>query len=287
MSTRPVIQQDTREAEIKRKLGGRITASDIRKRKRQEPIVMLTAYTARMAELLDPHCDILLVGDSLANVIYGFPTTLAATPEMMIAHGAAVVRGSKRALVVIDMPFRSYEASREKAYEAASRVMQETGAGAVKLEGGVEVAETVAFLEARGIPVMGHVGVTPQSVHTLGGYKARGGTNEDFSKILEDAKALQSAGAFAVVVEAVVEPLARSITEALDCPTIGIGDSATCDGQVLVSDDMLGLTADTARFVVRFEDLADRIDKAAAAFSASVRNHSFPEPRNLYGVSRS
>lgn len=279
---KPVSEPMSRAEEIKKTLGGRLTASDIRKRKNGEPIVMLTAYTARMAELLDPHCDALLVGDSLANVVYGFPTTLPATLDMMAAHGAAVVRGSRRALVVIDMPFRSYEAGPKKAFKAASWLMRETGAGAVKLEGGIEVAETVAFLQARGIPVIGHVGVTPQSVHTQGGYRARGRTNEEFSTILDDAKALDEAGAFAVVVEAVVEPLARSIAAALSCPAIGIGASATCDGQVLVTDDMLGLTESTARFVKRFDRLSERIDQAVAAYAASVRDRAFPESANLY-----
>jgi 3-methyl-2-oxobutanoate hydroxymethyltransferase len=282
MSVVPNQEPVSRAEEIKQTLGGRLTASDIRKRKNGEPIVALTAYTARMAELLDPHCDVLLVGDSLANVVYGFPTTLPATLDMMAAHGAAVVRGSRRALVVIDMPFRSYEAGPKKAFKAASWLMRETGAGAVKLEGGIEVAQTVAFLQAHGIPVIGHVGVTPQSVHTLGGYRARGRTNEEFSTILDDAKALDEAGAFAVVVEAVVEPLARSIAAALSCPAIGIGASATCDGQVLVTDDMLGLTESTARFVKRFDRLSERIDQAVAAYAASVRGRAFPESANLY-----
>jgi len=277
-----ILQSETREAELKRRLGGRLTAPDIQARKRGEPIVMLTAYTTRMAQLLDPHCDVLLVGDSLGMVIYGLPTTLPVTLEMMAAHGAAVVRGSKRALVVIDLPFRSYEEGPEQAFRSASWLLQETGAGAVKLEGGVELAPTVAFLRAHGIPVMGHVGLTPQSVHTLGGYRARGRSNEDFSAILDNAKALDQAGAFAVVVEAVVEALARSITDTVECPTIGIGACAECDGQVLVVDDMLGLTQDTARFVKRYEDLAGRIDTAVAAYSASVRDRSFPEPKHLY-----
>jgi 3-methyl-2-oxobutanoate hydroxymethyltransferase len=276
------LQSETGEAELKRRSGGRLTASDIQKRKRAEPIVMLTAYTTRMAQLLDPHCDVLLVGDSLGLVIYGLPTTLPVTLEMMAAHGAAVVRGSKQALVVIDLPFRSYEEGPEQAFRSASWLLQETGAGAVKLEGGVELAPTVAFLKAHGIPVMGHVGLTPQSVHTLGGYRARGRSNEDFSTILDNAKALDRAGAFAVVIEAVVEALAHSITDIVECPTIGIGACARCDGQVLVVDDMLGLTEDTARFVKRYEDLAGRIDTAVAAYSASVRSRAFPERQHLY-----
>ncbi len=280
MSARP--DTETREDEIRRSAGGRLTAPDLLRRKRGEPIVMLTAYTARMAEILDPHCDALLVGDSLAQVIYGLPSTLPVSLEMMATHGAAVVRGSRRALVVIDMPFRSYEEGPEQAFRSASWLLRETGAGAVKIEGGAAFAETVAFLKARGIPVMGHVGLTPQSVHTLGGYKAQGRSNEDFSQILQDALALEKAGAFAIVVEAVVEALGRSITESVECPTIGIGASPACDGQILVVDDMLGMTKRVARFVKRYEDLAGRIDAAVAAYSASVRSRAFPEHGNLY-----
>lgn len=273
---------ETRVAELKRKSGGRLTAPDIRKRKGGDPIVMLTAYSARMAELLDRHCDVLLVGDTLGQVVYGFANTLPVTLEMMAAHGAAAVRGSRKALVTIDMPFRSYEEGPEQAFRSASWLLEETGAGAVKLEGGVEQARTVSFLTARGIPVMGHVGLTPQSIHTLGSYRSRGRNNEDFSSILEDAKALDQAGAFGIVIEAVVEPLARSITEAVECVTFGIGGSLRCDGQVLVVDDMLGLTENTARFVKRYEDLAGRIDIAVAAYAESVRNRTFPAPGNLY-----
>ena len=260
----------------------RLTAPAIRARKRAEPIVMLTAYTARMAELLDRHCDVLLVGDSLAQTIYGLPTTLPVTLDMMIAHGAAVVRGSRRALVVVDMPFGSYEKGHKQAFASASRVMRETGAGAVKLEGGRAMASTIAYLTARGVPVMAHVGLTPQSVNTLGGYAARGRGNAEYSDILDDAVAVAQAGAFSVVVEAVVEPLARSITDAIDCPTIGIGASAACDGQVLVVDDMLGMFERNARFVKRFDNLANRIDAAAEAYAASVKQRQFPEPQHLY-----
>ena len=282
MSTLPL--PESREAEIKRNSGGRLTAPDILRRKRSEPLVMLTAYTARMAEILDQHCDLLLVGDSLAQVIYGLPTTLPVSLEMMATHGAAVVRGSKRALVVIDMPFRTYEEGPEQAFRNASWLLKETGAGAVKLEGGVALAETVAFLKARGIPVMGHIGLTPQSVHTLGGYRVQGRSNEDFSQIMQDAQALDKAGAFAIVVEAVVEALARSVTQTVECPTIGIGASPACDGQVLVVDDMLGMTERVARFVKRYENLSGRIDAAVAEYSASVRSRAFPETANLYGT---
>lgn len=260
----------------------RLTAPAIRDRKRGEPIVMLTAYTARMAELLDRHCDVLLVGDSLAQVIYGLLTTIPVTLDMMIAHGAAVVRGSQRALVVVDMPFGSYEESPEQAFRSAARVMQETGAGAIKLEGGETMASTIAYLTKRGIPVMAHIGLTPQAVNVLGGYAARGKGNAEYSGIMDDAIAVEAAGAFSVVIEAVVEPLADSITEAIGCPTIGIGASARCDGQVLVVDDMLGMFERNAKFVKRFDNLADRIDTAAEAYAASVRGRQFPEAQHLY-----
>lgn len=264
--------------------GRRIAAPAITKRKGGEPIVMLTAYTTRMAQLLDPHTDILLVGDSLGQVIYGLPSTVPVTVEMMIAHGAAVVRGSHRSLVVIDLPFGAYEASPQGAFACAARVLKETGAAAVKLEGGAAMAETVAFLVTRGIPVMGHVGLTPQAVNVLGGYGARGKTEAEATKILADARANAIAGAFALVVEGVVEPLGRAITEAVPCPTIGIGASAACDGQVLVVDDMLGMFERTPRFVKRFDDLAARIGEAAAAYAGAVKTRSFPEAAQTYAV---
>jgi 3-methyl-2-oxobutanoate hydroxymethyltransferase len=264
---------------------GRLTASWVRERKKREPIVMLTAYTARMAELLDPHCDILLVGDSVAQTVYGHPSTLPATLDMMIAHGAAVVRGSHRPLIVVDMPFGSYEESPEQAFRSASRILQETGAGAIKLEGGAGMAATIAYLSARGIPVMAHVGLTPQSVHVLGGYAARGRGNEEYSAILDDAAAVDHAGAFAIVIEAVVETLADSITDAVRAPTIGIGASRRCDGQVLVIDDLLGMFDRTARFVKRYDDLATRVDLAVGTFAASVRERRFPEGKHVYGRS--
>ncbi|MBZ9650259.1 3-methyl-2-oxobutanoate hydroxymethyltransferase [Sphingobium sp. 3R8] len=247
-----------------------------------EPIVMLTAYTARMAELLDAHCDILLVGDSLAQVVYGLPTTLPVSLDMMIAHGAAVVRGSSRALVVIDMPFGSYEEGPRQAFRSAARLLRETGAAAVKLEGGVEMAETISFLQRRGIPVMGHVGLTPQRVNVLGGYRARGQGNAEFSALMDDALAVADAGAFAIVVEAVIETLADSITQGVKCPTIGIGASVRCDGQVLVVDDMLGMFERTAKFVKPFDNLAERITRAAESYAASVRSRQFPEISHVY-----
>ena len=260
----------------------RLTVPAIRKRKGGEPLVMLTAYTVRMAQLLDPHCDMLLVGDSLGQVIYGLPSTVPVTLEMMAAHGAAVVRGSYHSVVVIDMPFGSYEASPEKAFESAAWLLKQTGAAAVKLEGGAAMAPTVAFLSERGIPVMGHVGLTPQAVNVLGGYGARGRTPQEASKIIADATAIADAGAFAIVVEGVVEPIAIEITQAIDCPTIGIGASAQCDGQVLVSEDMLGMFERTPRFVKRFDDLAGRISAAVATYATDVRSREFPGVEQTY-----
>lgn len=260
----------------------RLTAPEIFRRKHRDPIVMLTAYTARMAELLDPHCDVLLVGDSVGQVVYGLPSTLPVTTEMMIAHGAAVVRGSMRSLVVVDLPFGSYEEGPAQAFRTASRILEQTGAGAIKLEGGTEMADTIRYLTARGVPVMGHVGLTPQSVNVLGGYAARGRGNQEFSAILDDAVAVADAGAFGIVIEAVVEPLAINITESVACPTIGIGASSRCDGQVLVVDDMLGMFDRTARFVKRFDDAACRIARAAESYAAEVRRRAFPGSRHVY-----
>lgn len=260
----------------------RLTVPAIRKAKGQTPLVMLTAYTVRTAQLLDPHCDMLLVGDSLGQVIYGLPSTVPVTLEMMCAHGAAVVRGSYHAVVVIDMPFGSYEASPEQAFHSASRILKETGAAAVKLEGGEAMAATVAFLSARGIPVVGHIGLTPQAVNQLGGYGARGRSAVERAKIIADAKAIDSAGAFALVIEGVVEPIAVEITNTVACPTIGIGASVHCDGQVLVAEDMLGLFDRTARFVKRYADMAGLIGDAAQTYAAEVRNRSFPTPDQTY-----
>ncbi len=266
--------------------GKRMTVPAIRARKAggttAEPLVMLTAYTMRYAQLLDPHCEMLLVGDSLGQVIYGLPSTVPVSLEMMCAHGAAVVRGSWHALVAVDMPFGSYEGSPEQAFASASRVMKETGCAAVKLEGGKAMAETVAFLTARGIPVIGHVGLTPQAVNILGGYGARGKSDAEAKKIVGDAKALAEAGAFCVVVEGVMESIAKELTKAITVPTIGIGASATCDGQVLVTEDMLGLFERTPRFVKRYDDLATRIGEAAATYREEVRTRAFPTDEQTY-----
>ncbi|RMB37430.1 ketopantoate hydroxymethyltransferase [Sphingomonas sp. PP-F2F-G114-C0414] len=260
----------------------RLTVPAIRRQKGETPLVMLTAYTVRTAQLLDPHCDMLLVGDSLGQVIYGLPSTVPVTLEMMAAHGAAVVRGSYHAVVVIDMPFGSYEASPEKAFESAAYLLKQTGAAAVKLEGGTPMAPTVKFLTERGIPVMGHVGLTPQAVNVLGGYGARGRTPEEAAKIVADAQDIAEAGAFALVIEGVVEPIAIEITNSIACPTIGIGASAQCDGQVLVAEDMLGMFERTAKFVKRFADIADTISSAAQTYADDVRSRAFPGPEQVY-----
>ncbi|WP_324806784.1 3-methyl-2-oxobutanoate hydroxymethyltransferase [Sphingomonas sp. LY29] len=270
--------------------GKRMTVPSIRARKvadgtgyrTEQPLVMLTAYTMRYAQLLDPHCEMLLVGDSLGQVIYGLPSTVPVSLEMMCAHGAAVVRGSWHALVAVDMPFGSYEGSPEQAFASASRIMKESGCAAVKLEGGEAMAETIAFLSARGIPVIGHVGLTPQAVNTLGGYGARGKSDAEAAKILSDARAVADAGAFSVVVEGVMERIADTVTAAIAVPVIGIGASARCDGQVLVTEDMLGLFERTPRFVKRYADLASEIGAAAGKYAGEVRERSFPTGEQTY-----
>ncbi len=264
----------------------RLTVPELRQRKAdgvtQMPIVMLTAYTARQAQLLDAHCDLLLVGDSLGQVIYGLASSVPVTLDMMIAHGAAVVRGSYHAAVIVDMPFGTYEASPEIAFASAARIMKETGCAGVKLEGGEAMAATVAFLIRRGIPVMGHVGLTPQAVNVLGGYNARGRSDAEAETILADARALDTAGAFAVVIEGVVEPIAIAITQAIACPAIGIGASAQCDGQVLVTDDMLGMFDRVPRFVKVYENIAETIGSAAARYAEDVRQRTFPGIEQTY-----
>jgi 3-methyl-2-oxobutanoate hydroxymethyltransferase len=260
----------------------RLTVPRIRQRKGGEPIVMLTAYTVRMAQLMDPHCDMLLVGDSLGQVIYGLPHTVAVTMEMMAAHGAAVVRGSYHAAVIVDMPFGSYEASPEQAFVNASRLLKETGAAAVKLEGGKVLAPTVEFLTSRGIPVMAHVGLTPQAVNILGGYGVRGKSAEEAKSIVDDAVAMSDAGAFSMVIEGVLEPIAIEITQKIACPTIGIGASAQCDGQVLVTEDMLGLFDRVPKFVKKFGNMSLTVEEAVREYAKGVRDRSFPGPEQLY-----
>jgi 3-methyl-2-oxobutanoate hydroxymethyltransferase len=260
----------------------RLTVPRIRQRKGGEPLVMLTAYTVRMAQLMDPHCDMLLVGDSLAQVIYGLPHTVAVTMEMMAAHGAAVVRGSYHAAVIVDMPFGSYEASPEQAFANAARLLKETGAAGVKMEGGKVIAPTIEFVTARGIPVMGHVGLTPQAVNILGGYGVRGKSEAEAKAIVEDAEAVAKAGAFAMVIEGVMEPIAIEITQKVACPTIGIGASAQCDGQVLVTEDMLGLFDRTPKFVKRFGAMQGHVEDAVKQYAEDVRARTFPGPDQLY-----
>ena len=266
-----------REAALKR-----VTAPEITARKGKEPIVCLTAYTAPMAEILDEHCDLLLVGDSVGMVLHGLPNTVGVTLEMMILHGQAVMRGSRRAMVVVDMPFGAYEAGPQQAFMNATRLLKETGCHAVKVESGPTVAETVAFLVERGIPVMGHVGLRPQAVNVDGAFRAKGKTDIERTRVLAEAEATADAGAFAVVVEGVAESLAREITETIAPPTIGIGASPHCDGQILVTDDMLGLFDWTPRFVRRYANLRQEIGRAAAAYATDVRARQFPGDAEVY-----
>ncbi|MBJ7448285.1 MAG: 3-methyl-2-oxobutanoate hydroxymethyltransferase [Brevundimonas sp.] len=260
----------------------RITVPDIRARKGGEPIVVLTAYDAPTAALMDAHCDILLVGDSVGMAVHGLTSTVGVTLEMMILHGQAVMRGAKRALVVIDMPFGSYEAGLETAYANAVRVLKETGAQAVKVESGPTAPATIDYLVKRGVPVMGHVGLLPQSINIDGSFKAKGREEGERARILQSARDTADAGAFAVVIEGVAEGLAREITEAIDKPTIGIGASAACDGQVLVSSDMLGLFDWTPKFVRKYADLRGVIDQAVATYADDVRARRFPAEVETY-----
>jgi 3-methyl-2-oxobutanoate hydroxymethyltransferase len=262
----------------------RLTAPDIRARKGGEPIVCLTSYHAHTARIVDAHCDVILVGDSLGMVMHGLETTVPVTLEMMILQGHAVMRGSKRALVVVDMPFGSYETSKEQAFTNAARVMKETGCGAIKVEGGKRMAETIAFLAERGVPVMGHVGLTPQAINTIGSFRAQGRDETDWARIEEDAISVSQAGAFSVVIEAVAEPLARKLTSAVPVPTIGIGASPACDGQILVLEDMLGLSPRVPKFVKRYGTLGPGIEKAVADYAAEVRSRAFPGPEHVYSM---
>ena len=260
----------------------RRTAPDIQARKGGEPIVCLTSYHAHTARMLDRHCDVILVGDSLGMVMHGLETTVPVTLDMMILQGHAVMRGSQQALVVIDMPFGSYEVSKEQAFESAARILKETGCGAVKLEGGRHMAETIDFLVTRGIPVMGHIGLTPQAINILGSFRAQGRSEAEWTKHEDDAKSVADAGAFSMVVEAVAEPLGRRITEIVPIPTIGIGASAACDGQVLVLEDMLGLSPWVPKFVKRYSDLGPSIESAVEAYAKEVRARSFPAAEHVY-----
>ena len=260
----------------------RVTAPQIAGRKGGAPIVALTAYHAHTAQIIDPHVDLLLVGDSLGMVMHGYETTVPVPLDLMIMHAQAVVRGSKHALVVVDMPFGSYEESPAVAFRNAARIMKETGAGAVKIEGGVHMAETIDYLTSRGIPVMGHIGLTPQAVNQIGSFKPQGRHRSEWAPFEEDAKAVAGAGAFAVVLEALAELLAARITKQISIPTVGIGASAECDGQILVLEDMLGLSPRVPKFVKEYAQLGDAIEGAVKAYSADVRRRAFPSDAHTY-----
>lgn len=263
----------------------RMTVPKIMARKGGEKIVVLTAYSMPMAQQLDEHCDILLVGDSLGMVLYGLPSTLTVSLDMMINHGAAVVRGANHACVVVDMPFASYQESPQLAYRNAARILAETNAQAIKLEGGEEMAETIEFLTTRGIPVMAHVGLKPQSANSMGGFKVQGREQAEAEQILRDAKAVEAAGAFSVVIEGTAEPVARHVNEHLQIPTIGIGASAACDGQVLVTDDVAGMFGDfTPKFVKRYANLGEQLGEAARQYAEEVRSGAFPASEHCFAA---
>jgi 3-methyl-2-oxobutanoate hydroxymethyltransferase len=262
----------------------RVTAPDIAARKGGDPIVSLTAYHAHTAALADPYVDFLLVGDSLGMVMHGFETTLPVPLELMIMHGQAVMRGAKRSLVVVDMPFGSYEESPSQAFRNAAMVIKQTQCGAIKLEGGVRMAETISYLAQRGIPVMAHIGLTPQFINVLGGFRTQGRHRDQWAAIEEDAAAVSEAGAFAVVLEAMAEPLAAKITKAIPIPTIGIGASAACDGQILVMEDMLGLNPRPPKFVKQFGEAGKAIEAAISGYAEEVRGRRFPSPEHTYEV---
>jgi 3-methyl-2-oxobutanoate hydroxymethyltransferase len=265
----------------------RITAPEIRARKGGKPLVCLTAYDAPMARLLDPHCDLLLVGDSVGMVVHGLSSTIGVTLEMMILHGQAVMRGAHRALVAVDMPFGTYEKSPEQAFENAARVLSETGCQAIKIESGTYAAETISFMAERSIPVIGHVGLRPQAALADGGFKAKGRTDAEWQRVIDEAVATDQAGAFAIVIEGVAEGLASEITKAVSVPTIGIGASASCDGQILVTQDMLGVFDWTPKFVKRYDNMAERTDRAVAQYADDVRARSFPSEKETYTLKRS
>jgi 3-methyl-2-oxobutanoate hydroxymethyltransferase len=260
----------------------RLTAPDISARKGGSPIVALTSYHAHTAAIADKYVDFLLVGDSLGMVMHGFESTLPVPLDLMIMHGRAVMRGARRSLIVVDMPFGSYEESPAQAFRNAARVTKETECGAIKLEGGRRMAETIRFLADRGIPVMAHIGLTPQSINTFGGFKTQGRTRDQWAHIEEDARAVADAGAFAVVLEAIAEPLAAKITKELPIPTIGIGASASCDGQILVMEDMLGLSPRVPKFVREFGEVGKAIEKAISSYAEEVKARNFPAPLNTY-----
>ena len=271
----------SKQTQIRRK-----TVRDIANAKGGDPLVCLTAYSAPMAELLDPHCDLLLVGDSVGMVIHGLPSTVGVTMDMMILHGQAVMRGSEQAFVVVDMPFGSYETNSNQAFLNAARIMSETGCQAVKIESGTYASAQIEHLVARGVPVMGHVGLRPQAVHVDGGFRAKGRTEAGWNRALDEARAAADAGAFAIVVEGVSEELAEEITNAVACPTIGIGASPTCDGQILVTDDMIGMFDWTPKFVRKFGNVRGEIEDAVKAYREGVVNRSFPGKAETYKLPR-
>ena len=266
----------------------RKTITEIKAAKNAEqPMVWLTAYTAPMAKILDAHCDVMLVGDSIGMVLYGMENTLDVSLEIMIAHGRAVVRQAQHAAIIIDMPYGTYEHDKDVALKNARRVISETGCDGVKLEGGADLAPTVAYLSANGVAVMGHIGLLPQAVEKEGGYKVKGKTEDDATRLIADAQALEAAGAFAFVIEGTIEDVSRRITQSVNIPTIGIGASAACDGQVLVTDDMLGLLqGHTPKFVKKYEALSGVIDKAVASYAADVRARKFPSAEYTYTVKK-
>ncbi len=263
----------------------RITAPDIAAKKGVEPIVSLTAYHSHTAALADKYCDFLLVGDSLGMVMHGYETTVPVPLELMIMHGKAVVRGARRALVVVDMPFGSYEESPPVAFRNAAKVMKETDCGAIKLEGGRRMAETIRYLVDRGIPVMAHIGLTPQSINVLGGFKVQGRTDAQWAALEADAQAVSEAGAFSVVLEAIPAALADRITKAIPIPTIGIGASADCDGQILVMEDMLGLSPRVPKFVKKYGTIGEQIEGAIRDYAGEVKQRSFPAVEHTYAMS--
>ena len=264
----------------------RVTAAEIRARKGGDPLVCLTAYDAPMARLLDPHCDLLLVGDSVGMVVHGLASTIGVTLEMMILHGQAVMRGAHRAMVAVDMPFGSYEKSPQQAFENAARIMRETGCQAIKIESGTYAGETIEFMAQRSIPVIGHVGLRPQAALAEGGFKAKGKTGAERARVIDEAVIAEKAGAFAIVIEGVDEELAREITETVKVPTIGIGASGHCDGQILVTQDMLGVFDWTPKFVKRYDNMAERTDAAVARYASEVRDRSFPSGDEVYTLKR-
>ena len=264
----------------------RVTVPEIRSHKNAKPVVCLTCYHAHTARLLDEHVDLMLVGDSLGMVMHGMENTLGVTLDMMILHGRAVTRGSRRALIVVDMPFGSYEESPQIAFRNAARVIQETGCTAVKLEGGARMAETIRYLTQRGIPVMGHIGLTPQMIQVFGGFKTQGRTPAEWPALEADAQAVAEAGAFSLVLEGMAEPLAAKITREIPIPTIGIGASAQCDGQILVLEDMLGLNPSPPRFVREYASLGADIEAAVKGYATDVRARKFPGAENVYSMKK-